>query len=184
MIGGAVITNDEKLASRLDFIKTTIGSVASPFDAYLALRGMKTLDVRLQRQCSNAQYIAEYLEQHPAVARVSYPGLPSHPQYRLCKKQMRTGGAVVTATLKGNLQQLKGFISGLQYFVLAESLGGVESMINHSASMSHASMSEEEREAIGICDTTIRFSVGIENVDDLIEDLERALSHMGLRQDN
>ncbi|EBG0215903.1 aminotransferase class V-fold PLP-dependent enzyme [Salmonella enterica subsp. enterica serovar Louisiana] len=184
LIGGAVITNDEKLASRLDFIKTTIGSVASPFDAYLALRGMKTLDVRLQRQCSNAQYIAEYLEQHPAVARVSYPGLPSHPQYRLCKKQMRTGGAVVTATLKGNLQQLKGFISGLQYFVLAESLGGVESMINHSASMSHASMSEEEREAIGICDTTIRFSVGIENVDDLIEDLERALSHMGLRQDN
>ncbi|VTN09573.1 Cystathionine beta-lyase [Raoultella terrigena] len=142
LIGGAVIAHSELLAARLDFIKTTIGSIASPFDAYLALRGMKTLDVRMQRQCSNAQRIAEYLENHPAVARVYYPGLPSHPQHALCKKQMRSGGAVVTATLKGDLQGLKRFISGLRYFVLAESLGGVESMINHSASMSHAAMSK------------------------------------------
>lgn len=176
LIGGAVITNNEHLASQLDFIKTTVGSVASPFDAYLALRGMKTLDIRLQRQCSNAQRIAEYLENHPAIADVYYPGLPSHPQHELCKKQMRSGGAVVTATLKGDIRTLKQFISGLKYFVLAESLGGVESMINHSASMSHAAMSKEEREAIGIYDTTLRFSAGIENVDDLIDDLENAFS--------
>ncbi|HIG8797923.1 TPA: trans-sulfuration enzyme family protein [Raoultella terrigena] len=183
LIGGAVIAHSELLAARLDFIKTTIGSIASPFDAYLALRGMKTLDVRMQRQCSNAQRIAEYLENHPAVARVYYPGLPSHPQHALCKKQMRSGGAVVTATLKGDLQGLKRFISGLRYFVLAESLGGVESMINHSASMSHAAMSKEEREAIGVYDTTLRFSVGIENVEDLLADLDAAFAAGARTQD-
>ncbi|MEX0534543.1 PLP-dependent aspartate aminotransferase family protein [Raoultella terrigena] len=183
LIGGAVIAHSELLATRLDFIKTTIGSIASPFDAYLALRGMKTLDVRMQRQCSNAQRIAEYLENHPAVARVYYPGLPSHPQHALCKKQMRSGGAVVTATLKGDLQGLKRFISGLRYFVLAESLGGVESMINHSASMSHAAMSKEEREAIGVYDTTLRFSIGIENVEDLLADLDAAFAAGARTQD-
>ncbi|MCS4271102.1 MULTISPECIES: PLP-dependent aspartate aminotransferase family protein [Raoultella] len=183
LIGGAVIAHSELLAARLDFIKTTIGSIASPFDAYLALRGMKTLDVRMQRQCSNAQRIAEYLENHPAVARVYYPGLPSHPQHALCKKQMRSGGAVVTATLKGDLQGLKRFISGLRYFVLAESLGGVESMINHSASMSHAAMSKEEREAIGVYDTTLRFSIGIENVEDLLADLDAAFAAGARTQD-
>lgn len=184
LIGGAVITNNEALAGRLDFIKTTIGSIASPFDAYLALRGMKTLDLRMERQCSNALRIAEYLENHPAIASVYYPGLPSHPQYPLCKKQMRSGGAVVTATLKGDIQSLKQFISGLHYFVLAESLGGVESMINHSASMSHGAMSKEEREAIGVYDTTLRFSVGIEHVDDLIQDLDIAFAGMDIKQDN
>ncbi|MEB7598667.1 trans-sulfuration enzyme family protein [Raoultella terrigena] len=183
LIGGAVIAHSELLAARLDFIKTTIGSIASPFDAYLALRGMKTLDVRMQRQCSNAQRIAEYLENHPAVARVYYPGLPSHPQHALCKKQMRSGGAVVTATLKGDLQGLKRFISGLRYFVLAESLGGVESMINHSASMSHAAMSKEEREAIGVYDTTLRLSIGIENVEDLLADLDAAFAAGARTQD-
>lgn len=183
LIGGAVIARSEPLAARLDFIKTTVGAIASPFDAYLALRGMKTLDVRMQRQCSNAQRVAEYLENHPAVARVYYPGLPSHPQHALCKKQMRSGGAVVTATLKGDLQGLKRFISGLRYFVLAESLGGVESMINHSASMSHAAMSKEEREAIGVYDTTLRFSVGIENVEDLLADLDAAFAAGARTQD-
>lgn len=184
LIGGAVITNNEALASRLDFIKTTIGSIASPFDAYLALRGMKTLDLRMERQCSNALRVAEYLENHPAIASVYYPGLPSHPQHQLCKKQMRSGGAVVTATLKGDMQSLKRFIGGLHYFVLAESLGGVESMINHSASMSHGSMSKEEREAIGVYDTTLRFSVGIEHIDDLLQDLDIAFAAMDLKQDN
>lgn len=184
LIGGAVITNNEKLAAELDFIKTTTGSIASPFDAYLALRGMKTLDVRLQRQCSNALRIAEYLEKHPMVTSVYYPGLPSHPQHELCKKQMRSGGAVVTATLKGNVNHMKRFIAGLHYFVLAESLGGVESMINHSASMSHGSMSKKEREAIGVYDTTIRFSVGIESAEDLIKDLEGAFSHFDMIQDD
>lgn len=184
LIGGAVITNNEPLAARLDFIKTTVGAIASPFDAYLALRGMKTLDVRMQRQCGNARRIAEYLENHPAVARVYYPGLPSHSQHALCKKQMRSGGAVVTATLKGDVQGLKRFISGLRYFVLAESLGGVESMINHSASMSHAAMSKEEREAIGVYDTTLRFSAGIENVEDLIADLDTAFAASARTQDS
>ena len=184
LIGGAVITNNETLASKLDFIKTTIGSIASPFDAYLALRGMKTLDLRMARQCGNALRVAEYLENHPAIASVYYPGLPSHPQHALCKKQMRSGGAVVTATLKGDIQSLKRFIGGLHYFVLAESLGGVESMINHSASMSHGSMSKEEREAIGIYDTTLRFSVGIEHIDDLLQDLDSAFAAMGIAQDN
>lgn len=183
LIGGAVITNKVQLAESLDFIKTTIGSIASPFDAYLALRGMKTLDVRMQRQCSNAQYIAEYLEGHPAIKNIYYPGLPSHPQHNLCKKQMRSGGAVVTATLKGNIQQLKRFISALQYFVLAESLGGVESMINHSASMSHGAMSKAERETIGIYDTTVRFSIGIESINDLIEDLENAFAAISEKPD-
>ncbi|HBK4602755.1 trans-sulfuration enzyme family protein [Klebsiella michiganensis] len=184
LIGGAVITNNETLASKLDFIKTTIGSIASPFDAYLALRGMKTLDLRMARQCGNALRVAEYLENHPAIASVYYPGLPSHPQHALCRQQMRSGGAVVTATLKGDIQSLKRFIGGLHYFVLAESLGGVESVINHSASMSHGSMSKEEREAIGVYDTTLRFSVGIEHIDDLLQDLDSAFAAMGIAQDN
>ncbi|HEJ8621884.1 TPA: aminotransferase class V-fold PLP-dependent enzyme [Klebsiella michiganensis] len=184
LIGGAVITNNETLASKLDFIKTTIGSIASPFDAYLALRGMKTLDLRMARQCGNALRVAEYLENHPAIASVYYPGLPSHPQHALCRQQMRSGGAVVTATLKGDIQSLKRFIGGLHYFVLAESLGGVESMINHSASMSHGSMSKEEREAIGVYDTTLRFSVGIEHIDDLLQDLDSAFAAMGIAQEN
>ena len=184
LIGGAVSTNNETLASKLDFIKTTIGSIASPFDAYLALRGMKTLDLRMARQCGNALRVAEYLENHPAIASVYYPGLPSHPQHALCRQQMRSGGAVVTATLKGDIQSLKRFIGGLHYFVLAESLGGVESMINHSASMSHGSMSKEEREAIGVYDTTLRFSVGIEHIDDLLQDLDSAFAAMGIAQDN
>lgn len=184
LIGGAVITNNEALASRLDFIKTTLGSIASPFDAYLALRGMKTLDLRMARQCGNALRVAQYLENHPAIASVYYPGLPSHPQHQLCRQQMRSGGAVVTATLKGDIQSLKRFIGGLHYFVPAESLGGVESMINHSASMSHGAMSKEEREAIGVYDTTLRFSVGIEHIDDLLQDLESAFAAMDITQDN
>lgn len=175
LIGGALITSSNELADKIDFNKTTIGAVASPFDAYLALRGIKTLDVRMQRQCSNAQKVAEFLESHPKVVDVHYPGLPSHPQHSLCQKQMKTGGAVVTVRLTGDLDELKQFIGKLNYFVLAESLGGVESMINHSASMSHGAMTPEERESIGIYDTTLRLSVGIEDINDLIADLSKAL---------
>lgn len=176
LIGGAVITNVQDIADQLDFCKTTVGAIASPFDAYLALRGMKTLDVRMERQCSNALKIAQFLEQHPKVLDVHYPGLESHPQYQLCKKQMRSGGAVVSIRLKGDITAVKTFIAKLNYFVLAESLGGVESMVNHSASMSHGSMSQEERENIGIYDTTLRLSIGIEDINDLIADAEQALS--------
>ncbi|MCG9390908.1 PLP-dependent aspartate aminotransferase family protein [Escherichia coli] len=184
LIGGAVITNVPEIAKDLDFVKTTLGSIASPFDAYLALRGMKTLDVRMQRQCSNALLVAEFLEMHPLVKNVYYPGLPSHPQHKLCKRQMRSGGAVVTATLNCTIEDLKKFISGLRLFVLAESLGGVESMVNHSASMSHGAMTKAEREVIGVFDTTLRFSIGIENFNDLIQDLDSALSNIKTTQGN
>ncbi len=176
LIGGALITNNLEISKEIDFNKTTVGAVASPFDAYLALRGLKTLDVRMERQCKNAQGVAEFLSEQPKVLEVHYPNLPSHPQYELCKKQMKTGGAVVTVRLKGGMDELKLFLSKLKYFVLAESLGGVESMVNHSASMSHGSMPKEEREAIGVYDTTLRLSVGCEHIDDLISDLSKALS--------
>lgn len=126
LIGGAVITNVQDIADQLDFCKTTVGAIASPFDAYLALRGMKTLDVRMERQCSNALKIAQFLEQHPKVLDVHYPGLESHPQYQLCKKQMRSGGAVVSIRLKGDITAVKTFIAKLSYFVLAESLGALK----------------------------------------------------------
>lgn len=176
LIGGAVITQREDLASRLDFLKTTLGAIASPFDAYLALRGLKTLALRIASQCSNAAQVAKYLSTHPKVEQVYYPGLPSHPQYELCKKQMRTGGAVVTIKLAGDIEDTKVFLSKVKYFVLAESLGGVESMVNHSATMSHGSMTKEERESIQVFDTTLRLSVGIEDITDLLNDLENALS--------
>lgn len=176
LIGGAVINQREDLASRLDFLKTTLGAIASPFDAYLALRGLKTLALRMAAQCSNAAQVANYLSTHPRVEQVYYPGLASHPQYELCKKQMRTGGAVVTIKLKGDIEDTKTFLSKVNYFVLAESLGGVESMVNHSATMSHGSMTKEERESIHVYDTTLRLSVGIEDITDLLNDLENALS--------
>ncbi|EKT55138.1 trans-sulfuration enzyme family protein [Providencia rettgeri] len=176
LIGGAVITQKEDLASRLDFLKTTLGAIASPFDAYLALRGLKTLALRMAAQCSNAAQVANYLSTHPRVEQVYYPGLASHPQYELCKKQMRTAGAVVTIKLKGDIEDTKTFLSKVNYFVLAESLGGVESMVNHSATMSHGSMTKEERESIHVYDTTLRLSVGIEDITDLLNDLENALS--------
>ncbi|HDN2513409.1 MULTISPECIES: trans-sulfuration enzyme family protein [Providencia] len=176
LIGGAVITQREDIASRLDFLKTTLGAIASPFDAYLALRGLKTLALRMSAQCSNAQKVAEYLATHPKIEHVYYPGLPSHPQHQLCKTQMRSGGAVVTIKLKGDIEDTKTFLSKVTYFVLAESLGGVESMVNHSATMSHGSMTKEERESIHVYDTTLRLSVGIEDINDLLNDLEKALS--------
>ncbi|CAJ1344766.1 unnamed protein product, partial [Effrenium voratum] len=146
----------------------SVGAIASPFEAYLALRGMKTLAVRMERQCSNAQRVAEFLEKHPQVTEVHYPGLTSHPQHELCMRQMRSGGAVVTVRLKGSadsesdLELMRRFFGRLQIWVLAESLGGVESMINHSATMSHGSMTKEQRAEVGVYDTTLRLSVGLE----------------------
>ncbi|MBC8950026.1 cystathionine gamma-synthase [Xenorhabdus ehlersii] len=175
LIGGAVITHRNDLANKLDFLKTTMGAIASPFDAYLALRGLKTLALRMSAQCANALEIANFLQSHPSIEQVYYPGLPTHPHYSICQQQMRAGGAVVTIKLKGTLEHTKRFLSKLRYFVLAESLGGVESMVNHSATMSHGSMTKEEREEIGIYDTVLRLSVGIEDIRDLLADLEQAL---------
>lgn len=181
MTGGALITSKPALAERLRFLNGAVGAIASPFESYLALRGMKTLAVRMERQCSNAQQVAEFLEQHPRIAEVHYPGLASHLEHELCRRQMRTGGAVVAVRLRGSsnslsdLDCMRRFFARLRYWVLAESLGGVESMINHSATMSHASMSKEQRAQVGIYDTTLRLSVGLEDIDDLIQDLSNAL---------
>ena len=178
-------------------LSKAVGAIAGPFDCYLALRGMKTLAVRMERQASNALQIAKFLEKEKETSReassvkvkdVHYPGLESHPSYRLCQTQMRTAGSVITIRLqededystaaseKHNRELVNRFVSGLEIFVLAESLGGVESMVNHSASMSHESLGREKRAAAGIFDTTLRISVGIENVDDLIDDLARGLA--------
>eukprot|EP00928_Gymnodinium_smaydae_P033219 TRINITY_DN2384_c0_g1_i3.p2 TRINITY_DN2384_c0_g1~~TRINITY_DN2384_c0_g1_i3.p2 ORF type:complete len:297 (+),score=37.78 TRINITY_DN2384_c0_g1_i3:1243-2133(+) len=182
MIGGALITNDASVAERLSFLKSSVGAIASPFDAYLALRGLKTLDVRMERQCANALKVAEFLAGHDRILNVYYPGLKSNKDYELCQRQMRSGGAVVTVRLKsaspdgqGDMTMMQHVFSRLRYWVLAESLGGVESMINHSATMSHASMTTEERAKIGIYDTTLRLSVGVEDAGDLIRDLSFAL---------
>lgn len=176
VIGGALITNNQEIATQLDSYKTTVGAIASPFDAYLALRGIKTLDVRMERHCANALKVAKFLEKHPKVREVYYPGLMSHPQYDLCQQQMRTGGAVVTIRLQGGETEVRTFLSKLRYFVLAESLGGVESMINHTATMSHGSVPKAEQQTMGIYFETLRLSVGIEDANDLIQDLQQALT--------
>lgn len=175
VIGGALITNNPELATQINAYKSTVGAIASPFDSYLALRGLKTLDVRMERHCANALKVAKFLENHPKITEVHYPGLASHPQHALCQRQMKTGGAVVTIRLAGGEEQVRQFIAKLRYFVLAESLGGVESMINHTASMSHGSVPKQEREAMGIYFETLRLSIGIEDADDLIDDLQQAL---------
>ncbi|MBF8777680.1 trans-sulfuration enzyme family protein [Pseudomonas fulva] len=175
LTGGVVVAASEDLHRQLRRISMAIGAVQGPFDCYLALRGLKTLDVRMERQCANALEVARRLEGHPQVEQVYYPGLPSHPQHELCKRQMRSGGAVVAIKVKGDRAALNRLVEALQIFVLADSLGGVESMINHSWTMSHCSMSPEQKGAMGISENLLRLSVGIEAVADLIDDLETAL---------
>jgi cystathionine gamma-lyase len=175
MVGGIVVTGQEHLAKRLAYLQNSIGAVAGPFDSFLALRGVKTLDVRMERHCASAMRIAEWLEQDGRVERVLYPGLPSHPQHALAKQQMPGFGGIVTFFIKGDLANARVFLERCQVFSLAESLGGVESLVDHPAIMTHASVPPEERAKLGISDTLIRLSVGIEAVDDLIEDLDQAL---------
>lgn len=180
VVGGVLVTNKLDIAERLRFLQNAIGSVMGPFDAYLVLRGMKTLAIRMARHCENAQRIAEWLQQHPKVERVIYPGLADHPQYETAQRQMRlcgnpAGGGMITAFLKGGLDASRQFLERVQMFSLAESLGGVESLIEHPAIMTHASVPPETRAKLGISDTLVRLSVGIEHVDDLIADLDNAL---------
>ncbi|MHC6226841.1 trans-sulfuration enzyme family protein [Pseudomonas sp. X10] len=175
LIGGVVVAASDALLARLRKISMAVGAIQGPFDCYLALRGLKTLDVRMERQCANALRIARFLEGHPQVEQVFYPELESHPQQALCKQQMRTGGAVVSMSIKGDRQAINRLIEALSIFVLADSLGGVESMINHSWSMSHNSLSPEQKTRIGIGENLLRLSVGIEDHRDLIADLEQAL---------
>ncbi|HEY7929660.1 MAG TPA: PLP-dependent transferase [Steroidobacteraceae bacterium] len=179
--GILVVGADAALAERLTFLQNAVGAVASPFDAFLALRGVKTLGVRMQRHCDSALQLAQFLERHPAVARVHYPGLPGHPQHALARAQMRDPhghsafGGMITIELKGGLAQARDFLERCEVFALAESLGGVESLIEHPASMTHSSVPHAERDALGISDALCRLSVGIEDVRDLQADLTSAL---------
>ncbi|WP_312932479.1 trans-sulfuration enzyme family protein [Pseudomonas sp.] len=179
LTGGIVVAGSEALLKRLRRISMAIGAVQGPFDCYLALRGLKTLDVRMERQCANALHVARFLEHHPQVEQVYYPGLESHPQFALCQRQMRSGGAVVAMKVKGDRAGMNRLVEALQLFVLADSLGGVESMLNHSWSMSHCSLSAEQKGAMGISENLLRLSVGVEDHRDLIEDLEAGLAALG-----
>jgi cystathionine gamma-lyase len=175
MVGGMAVTNDEELGERLAYLSNSIGAVAGPFDSFLALRGVKTLDVRMQRHCTNAQAIAEWLQADVRVDRVLYPGLPSHPQHELAIRQMSGFGGIVTFFIKGDLEHARRFLERCELFALAESLGGVESLVDHPAIMTHASVPAEQRIKHGISDQLSRLSVGIEALDDLIADLDQAL---------
>ncbi|MBS0359374.1 MAG: cystathionine gamma-synthase [Proteobacteria bacterium] len=173
--GMAVVGNNPELIEKMQFLQNSIGSVLGPFDSFLALRGLKTLAVRMQRHCENATMIAEWLMKHPKIESVTYPGLTSHPQHAIAKKQMRAFGGMITMVLKGGLEPSRKFLERCEIFALAESLGGVESLIEHPAIMTHASIPTEVRNELGISDGLVRLSVGIEAVEDLIADLEHAL---------
>lgn len=175
VIGGIVVVGNEALGDRLAFLQNAVGAIGGPFDCFLALRGLKTLHLRMDRHCANAQKVAEWLERRDDVEKVIYPGLLSHPQHALAKRQMTGFGGMVTAILKGDLHRSRKFLERCRVFALAESLGGVESLIEHPAIMTHASIPQAQRELAGISDTLIRISVGVEDVEDLIEDLEQAL---------
>lgn len=177
VIGGFVGTNDQALYESLKFNQKSIGATPGPFDCFLTLRGTKTLPARMARHCENAQKIAEFLEKHPKIERVAYPGLKSHPQHALAKEQMKDFGGMITFVLKGGLPAAKKLLETVKLFACAESLGGVESLIEHPAIMTHASVPKELREKGGIVDGLIRVSVGIEHCDDLIRDLDQALKN-------
>ncbi|RCW93410.1 cystathionine gamma-lyase [Winogradskyella arenosi] len=176
LVMGALVVKDEALAKRLYFIQNASGAICGPQDAFLALRGLKTLHVRMQRHCENAKAVAEYLNQHPKIDKVYWPGLESHANHEIAKRQMKDFGGMVSFTLKGNNYEAAiKMLEQLKIFTLAESLGGVESLAGHPASMTHASIPKAERERAGIVDAMIRLSVGIEDETDLIADLEQAL---------
>jgi cystathionine gamma-lyase len=175
MVGGIAVTGDEQLAERLAFLQNSVGSIQGPFDSFLALRGLKTLDVRMERHCNNAEAIALWLQHDARVEGVVYPGLASHPQHALAKSQMSRFGGIVTFFIRGGLDEARAFLERCEVFALAESLGGVESLVDHPAIMTHASVPAEKRKALGISDKLIRLSVGIEELDDLMADLDQAL---------
>ncbi|MBL0338712.1 MAG: PLP-dependent transferase [Rhodospirillaceae bacterium] len=176
MIGGiAIVGQNQEIKEKLAFLQNSLGAIPSPFDCFLALRGLKTLSLRMERHCQNALTIAEWLSTHPAINKVIYPGLKNFPQYALAKKQMDGFGGMMVADIKGGLEPAKRFLERCQIFALAESLGGVESLIEHPAIMTHASIPAPRRAELGITDGLVRLSVGIENVEDLINDLKQAL---------
>lgn len=176
IVGGILVTREAELGDRLAYLQNAVGAVAGPFDSFLALRGLKTLHLRMERHSANALALAQWLEQHPLVEKVSYPGLASHPQHELARKQMNGFGGMITIFLKGGLEPARKFLESVKVFALAESLGGVESLIEHPAIMTHASIPPERRAELGISDGLVRISVGVEDVEDLRSDLEQALN--------
>ena len=175
IIGGILITNDNELGEKFKFIQKTVGAVPSPFDCWLTLLGIKTLSLRMSRHCENAQVIAEFLEAHSKVERVTYPGLASHPQYAIAKDQMDGFSGMISMELKGGIPAGIALMNGLELCSLAESLGAVETMITHPATMTHADVPKDERWARGLTDGLVRLSVGIEDQEDIIADLIQAL---------
>ena len=178
LIGGVVVCSNEKedLANEILYLQNAVGSIMNPFDSFLLLRSLKTLSVRMERHCTNAHEIANLLESHQSIEKVIYPGLSSHPQHDIAKKQMKGFGGMISVVLKGGLDSATSFLEKTKIFSLAESLGGVESLIEHPAIMTHASIPRDVREEIGISDGLVRLSVGIESLDDLVEDIENSLS--------
>lgn len=176
VVGGAMMMNSKDLRDKLFYLQNAIGPSQSPFDSWLVLRGIKTLAIRMKAHEANAMKVASFLEKHAKVERVVYPGLKSHPQYELAKTQMSGAGGMITFFLKGGIAESRRFLETVKLFSLAESLGGVESLVDHPAIMTHASIPQKVREELGIFDNLIRLSVGIEDADDLIQDLEAALS--------
>lgn len=178
VIGGALVTDSQELASRIHHLQKSCGGILGTFESWLTLRGLKTLALRMQRHADNGERLAAWLESHPKVERVIYPGLPSHPQHAIARKQMKRSGGMVTLFLKSDLAGARRFLESVRLFSLAESLGGVESLIEHPAIMTHASLPAEVRKQLGISDSLIRLSVGIENGDDLERDLSQALDRV------
>jgi cystathionine gamma-lyase len=183
IIGGIIVTREAELGERLAYLQNAIGAVPSPFDVFLALRGLKTLHLRMERHSDNALHLAEWLQAHPVVDRVIYPGLSTHPQHALARKQMSAFGGMITAILRGDLESTRRVLESFRVFALAESLGGVESLVEHPAIMTHASLPAAQRAALGIGDTLIRLSVGVEDLEDLKEDLDQALSVCAAREE-
>jgi len=176
VVAGALVTSRDDVHEKLAFLQNAVGAVPGPLDSFLVLRGLKTLHVRMERHEANARAIVEALQKHPKVERVTWPGLPEHPQHALAKSQMRGFGGMLTFVIKGGLPAARAFLRGVKIFACAESLGGVESLIEHPAIMTHASVPAETRKLLGIDDGFIRLSVGIENAQDLIDDLKQALA--------
>lgn len=177
VVMGALIVNDKALADKLYFIQNSCGAVCGPMDSFLVLRGIKTLHVRMQRHCENGKAVAEYLAKHPKIEKVYWPGFKNHPNHEIAKKQMKDFGGMVSFVTKGNnIKDAFKILENLKLFTLAESLGGVESLSGHPASMTHASIPKAEREKTGVVDSLIRLSVGIEDIEDLLADLDQALS--------
>lgn len=178
LVSGVVVTDRDDLAEKMAFLSNSMGGIQSPFDAFLSLRSLKTLPLRMKAHAENAQAIAEFLSTHGKVERVIYPGLPSHPQYALAKEQMTGMGGMITFFIRGGMSAARSFLENLNIFSLAESLGGVESLVEHPAIMTHASVPVEIRKSLGIDDSLIRLSVGVENIEDLLADLKTAFDHV------